>query len=263
MATAVKERITSNLQKAKEEGGLRVERIREIVKEAVMLSVDEIKVGSGEIRTIAAEAIAAVIDLLKEKGQDAKADVAASVEGVIDGIKASRQAQLHQTQAQVEQLQTQLEAENQQLDAELDSALVTIETTAQESNSSTDFKALFASVIHTIRESKQFAQLQEQYAQLRAQLATLDGKLAERYGDRYEHVKQQLEKYWETAKAWYEQTRADVKAGAANPIQKMQVELGEKFAAAGTTAAKTEQATKERLGAMLRKEAECEVADPE
>ncbi len=263
MATAVKERINTNFQKAKEEGTLRADRIREIVKEAVTLSVDELKSGSSEIRTVAADAIAAVIDLVKDKGQAAKADVAASVEGVIEGIKASRQTSLDHTQGQVEQLQTQLDQEVQQLNSDVETALVAIETTAQTSDASPDFKALFASLIEAIKETRQFAGLQEQYAKLRGQLHHLDGKLAERYGDRYEQVKHQLEKYWETAKVWYEKTRTEVKTGSVDPVTKFQTEFSDRFAKAGTNAAKAEQGAKAKIGELLRKEATCEVADPE
>lgn len=263
MATAVKERINTNFQKVKEEGTLRAERIRDIVKEAVSLSINEIKGGSGEVRTVAADAIAAVIDLVKDKGQAAKADVAASVEGIIDGVKASRQSTLTQTQGQVEHLQTQLDQEAAQLDADVATALVAIETTAKESDTSPDFKALFASLLDAIKETRQFATLQDQYAKLKGQLHSLDEKLAERYGDRYEQVKQQLEKYWETVKVWYEKARTEVNNGGTDPVTKLQTELSDRFAKAGTNAAKAEQVTKTKLSEMLQKEAACEVADPE
>lgn len=245
MATDIKERIATDLQKAKQEGGLRSDRIREIVKIAVSEALGEVKVGSGEIGTIAKDAIAAVIDLVKERGQEAKAEMAASVEGVVDGIRESRQTAIAQTQSQMDQLQTDLDAHTQQLEADVDGALVAIETEARQSNS--DVKTILTKIVGTIRESKQFAVVQEQYAKLRSQLAVLDERLAEKYGDRYDQVKHQLEKYWENAKVWYEKNRTEVESGKSDPVEKTQVGLGEKFAQAGSFVAKKEQEIKAKI----------------
>lgn len=263
MSEVVKERIAADLQKAKEEGSLRSERIREIVKEAVAQAVSEIKQGSGEIRTIARDAISAVIELLKDKGSETKAEVYASIEGVIDGIKASRQDDIAHTQSQVDHLQASLDTQTQTLEAEVNSALVEIEATAKQSTSaSPDLKSLFASAVEAILESKQFAVLKDQYVKLRSQLAVLDERLAERYGDRYEQVKQQLEKYLANAKVWYDKTKEEVSAGVPDPVQRMQVEIGAKMAEAGAAAARKEHAAKERLKELLHKETQTEISDP-
>lgn len=252
MANEVKERIAEDLQKAKQEGGLRTDRIREIVKQAVSQAVGEIKEGSGEIRTIARDAIAAVIDSVKERGHEAKAEMMASVEGVVDGIRESRQTTIAQTQTQMDQLQIELDAQTQQLEHEVDGALVAIETEAKQS--STDVQTVFEKIIATIRESKQFNVVQEQYAKLRSQLAVLDERLAERYGDRYDQVKHQLEGYWEDAKVWYEKNRTEVEAGNVDPVEKTQVGLGEKFAQAGSFVAKKEQEIKTKIKDALHSE---------
>ncbi|MDX2229805.1 MAG: hypothetical protein NW220_09220 [Leptolyngbyaceae cyanobacterium bins.349] len=253
MTTEFKERITADLEKAKQEGGLRSDRIREIVKTAVAQAVGEIKVGSGEIRTIARDAIGAVIELVKERGQEAKAEMMASVEGVVDGIRESRQTAIADTQSQMDQLQTELDAQNQQLEAEVDGALVAIETEANQSSSS-DVKTVLERIVETVRDSKQFAVVQEQYTKLRSQLAVLDERLAEKYGDRYDQVKHQLEKYWDTAKIWYEKNRTEVEAGKSDPIEKTQVGLGEKFAQAGSFVAKKEQEIKAKIKDALHTE---------
>lgn len=239
MSTVIKERITSDLKKAKDEGGLRAERIREIVKSAVVQAIGEVKEGSVEVRTVARDAIAAVIDLVKERGHEAKAEVAASVEGVIDGIRASREQEIAKTQAHVDHLQTQIDVQAQQLEADVDSALVAIEIEARESPS--EFRTLLENLVGTIRESKQFLVLKEQYARLQSQLVKLDENLAERYGDRYGYVKQQLEKYWESATVWYEKNKAEVAAGKPDPVQKAHMDLGAKMAEAGAVVAKKEQ----------------------
>lgn len=258
MSEVIKEKIATELQKAKEEGSLRSERIREIVKVAVAQAVTEVKEGSGEIRGIAGSAIAAVMEFLKEKGNGVKTDVNASIEGVIDGIKASRQDAISHNQLQVDQLQSQLDAQNQILEAEIDGALITIETVAREADdSSTVLQSLFAAAVQAIRESRQFAAAQEQYQKLREQLLALDGKLAERYGDRYGQVKHHLEKYLEVAKTWYDKAKTEIP----DPIQKMQIELGVKMAEAGATAARKEQSAKERIKDILHKEAQTQVSD--
>jgi len=250
MAIDVKERIATDLQKAKQEGSLRSDRIREIVKSAVAQSLGEIKAGSGEIRTIARDAISAVIDLVKERGQEAKSEMAASVEGVVDGIRESRQTAIAQTQSQMDQLQTELEAHAQQLEADVDGALVAIETEAKQSSS--DVKTILEKIVGTVRESKQFAVVQEQYTKLRGQLAVLDERLAEKYGDRYEQVKHQLEKYWDNAKVWYDKNRTEVEAGKVDPVEKTQVGLGEKFAQAGSFVAQKEQEIKSKIKDALQ-----------
>lgn len=258
MSQVIKERIAADLQKAKAEGSLRTDRIREIVKEAVAQAVTEVKAGSGEIRGIAGSAIAAVIDLLKDKGSEAQAEVTASIEGVIDGIKASRQDAIAQNQIQVDQLQSQLETQTQILDAEIEGALVTIETVARESpESSSVLQSLFAAAVEAIRASKQFSAAQGQFLKLKEQLVTLDTKLAERYGDRYQHVKHQLETYLETAKTWYDKAKTEIP----DPIQKMHIELGAKMAEAGAAAARKEQAAKDRIKDILHKETQTQVSD--
>lgn len=82
----------------------------------------------------------------------------------------------------------------------------------------------------------------------------LDERLAEKYGDRYDQVKQQLEKYWDNAKDWYEKNRTEVEAGTANPVDKTQVGLGEKFAQAGSFVAKKEQEIKSKIKDALHSE---------
>ncbi len=265
MANDVKEKIAADLQKAKSEGGLRVERIREIVKSAVLQAVGEVKEGSGEIRTIATDAIAAVVDQVKEKGKevndDISASISASIEGVVEGIKESRQDAFNKTQTQVDHLQADLDAQTQTLEAEVDGALMAMEETAHKSTTDSDLKAQIIAAILAFRESKQFLAMQEQYTKLRAQMTGLDERLAERYGDRYAQVKHQLEKYWETVKVWYDKTKTEAKNGSPDPIQRMQVELGAKMAEAGAAAARKEKEAKERLKVMLKKEADTHISD--
>lgn len=249
MTIDVKERITDDLQKAKQEGGLVADRIREIVKTAIAESAGELKQGSGELRTIASDAIAAVVEFVQGKRQSAKADLIASIEGVIDGIRASRQPDIDQTQTQIAELENTLDVQAQELEAEVESALVAIESTVEPE--SADFKTLLHKVVATVRESKQFAIAQEQYTTLKTRIAQWDDQLAQRYGDRYAQVKQRLESSWDQAKQWYEQQRASVAAGQPTPVETWQTDLEAKAAAAGANAAQTEAEVKEQVQTVI------------
>jgi hypothetical protein len=162
MVTAIKERMTTNLQKVKSEGGTRVARIREILQTAMSEAVSEVKAGSGEMGQIAKETIA-----------DAK-------------------------------------------------------------------------------ETEEFTKLKDQYTDVQSRLVGLDETLVARYGDRYQTVKQQVAKYWTVAKAWYNKTKAEVKVGAPDPVQRMQIAIGAKMAQAGTATAQQEQTIKQHIEATFR-----------
>jgi hypothetical protein len=164
MATAIKEKVTTNLQKAKSEGSVRVARIREILQTAASQAVSEVKAGSGEIGQIAKETIA-----------DAQS-------------------------------------------------------------------------------TEEFAKVKDQYVGFKARLVNLDDRLNTRYGDRYQTVKQQVAKYWETAKAWYSKTKAEVNVGSPDPVQRMQMAIGAKMAQAGTAAAQQEQTVKQQIEAVVRQD---------
>ncbi|MBL1176404.1 hypothetical protein [Pantanalinema sp. GBBB05] len=249
MTNSVKDRITADLEKAKAEGNLRADRIREIVKASVAQAVAEVKAGSGEIRLIARDALAAVVNLLKEKGHESKEAVTASVEGVVEGITASRQATIAQAQSQLDHLQGQIDAHEQTLEADVDGALTEIETTARTTSHKT--QSWVEAAAKSIRESQQFAVVREQYARLQSQLNQLDTQLTERYGDRYEEVKHQLEQYLESVKTWYDQTKAKVEAGAPDPVQTAKADWEERLAEAGTAVARKEQEVKQHLKTFL------------
>lgn len=245
MANSVKERITTDLEKAKTEGNVRAERIRGIVKNAVSQAIAELKEGSGEIGHIARDAVAAVIENLGEKGKAAKEEVTASIEGVVEGITHSRQDAIAQRQAQMQELQTQIDVEAEQLETEIGGALATIE--ANEPETSSNWKSLLDSAINTVRERKEFELVERQYAKLKMQMAALDEYLETRYGDRYGEVKQRLETTRENAKIWYETAKTDAAKSGIDPIQQRQAELETRVGAFGTTVAQKEQQIKQRL----------------
>jgi len=241
---SVKEQITADLEKAKAEGTLRTERIREIVKEAVSQAVAELKEGASEIRWVAKDAISTVISNLGEKGRESKEEITASIEGVIEGITHRQQEAIAQSQARLEQLQAEVQAQEQQLETEIteiNGALVEIETTEPESPK--NLRSIIENAVNAVKERKEIALLQQQYDRVKIQLVVLDERLTTRYGDRYEEVKQQLE----NAQVWYESKKAEVEAGAPDPVQQKQVEIEGNASKAGSVVARKEREVKQQL----------------
>lgn len=246
MTHSVKEKVVENLQKAKQEGNLRIDRIREIVKSAVAQAMTELKVGSGEIKTIAKDAVSGVTEVVKEKGESAKDEVVASIEGAIEGISGVTREQLTQRKAQLDVMQAELQAEEQLLDAEINTALVEIENSTESTESNVSLKSLIQAAIASIRD-RQFTQLKQQYVHLQTQMSYVDEKLAERYGDRYAEVKHQLE----NAKTWYETNKSKVEAGEPNPVDQKQAQWSETAADVGTKAAHFEDRVKQQIKTWL------------
>ncbi|MCD8485769.1 MAG: histidine kinase [Desertifilum sp.] len=241
MSNTMKEKIAADLEKAKAEGTLRTERIREIVKEAVSQTVTEFKQGASEIRLVAKDAISTVVSSLGEKGKESKEEIAASIEGVIEGLTHRQQEAIAQNQARLEQLQAEVNAQEQQLETEINGALVEIEATGRESPR--DWRSLIETAVNAIKERKELALLQRQYARVRMQLIALDEKLTNRYGDRYNEVKQQLE----NAQAWYDTKKAEVEASGTDPVQQTQVQVESKAGEAGSVVARKEREVKQQL----------------
>jgi hypothetical protein len=65
-----KERLGTELQKAKEEGRRRVERIQGIVREAFSQTFAEVKEGSGEIRSIVKKSLSETLPVVNETGEE-------------------------------------------------------------------------------------------------------------------------------------------------------------------------------------------------
>jgi hypothetical protein len=203
MATGITEKITADLQKAKAEGSLRVDKIREIFKAAVAQSIAEVKDGSGGVRAIAKDSMASVIDILNKTGNNTQAEVNASVEGIVEGIHESNHTA-----------------------ADIGGALAEIEASGNQT--SADRQSLMAAVLNAVKRSPHYAVLMERYAEVKTRLNSVDAQLSEKYGDRYQQVKQQLEKLWELAKVWF--TKAKATVSAPDPVQRMHIELGAKMA---------------------------------
>jgi chromosome segregation ATPase len=240
MTNPLKTQITEDLEKAKSEGKLRADRIREIVQSAVSQATSEVKEGSGEIRSIVKEAVSTVIDNLKDKGEEIKEEVTASIEGAIQGISRMRRQSLAKTQSEVKQLQAQIDSEENELEAQIDKALKEIEETGSDSSPST--KTSIESAIKAIKNSEEVALMRKRYAQLQAQLSVLQANLAARYGERDEEVKRHLE----DAQTWYDRTHIQAEA-TVEQVKQKRIEFENKLGEAGSALAKREQRVKQLL----------------
>lgn len=251
MTNSVKERIQEDLQKAKSEGGLRAERIREIVKAAVSEAVAEVSQGTGELKAIAKDALTAVFAVVRDRATTRTEEMAASVEGVVEGIGEShreaillRRASANaQAQGQIDDLQQMLDRADRQFEEEITAALATVDLPEAEASTKTPFKVLIDLVVNAVKEREVFDIFQQRYDHLKQQLAELDARLQERYGDRYEEVKRQIE----TAQTWYAnaKTRGESLGNEAKHFK--QAELEEKAADLGTTIAQKEAEIKAQL----------------
>jgi gas vesicle protein len=240
MPDSIKNQITTDIEKAKEEGKLRSERIREIVKSAVSQATSELKEGSGEIRLIVKEAVTAVIDNLKEKGGEIKEEVTASIEGAIQGVSSSRRQTIVKNHAEVKQLQAQIDAEEIELQEQIDKALTDIEDTGN--TTSPHVKSSIEAAINAIKDSEEVALMRKRYAQLQAQLAVIQANLAARYGGHDDEVKKHLD----DAKTWYDRAQIQAETVAGNVKQKSS-EFETKLGEAGGAIARREQRVKQLL----------------
>ena len=240
MPESIKTKITNDLQKAQEEGKLRAERIREIVQSAVAQTSTEFKEGSSEIRLTVKEAISTVIENLKEKGGELKEEITASIEGAIEGITHAKRQSLAKTQGELKLLQAQVHAEEHDLQNQIDTVLADIEETGKDT--SPDIKASIDSAINTLKDSEEVSLMRKRYAQLQAQLAVLQANLSAQYGERSEDVK----KYLDDAKTWYERSQPKAEA-AAEQVKQKRTEFENKLGEAGAAVAKKEERVKQLL----------------
>lgn len=234
MSNPNKEPLNSELEKAKVEGKSRLQKIQQIIREAVSQTVIELKEGSREINSIFRSSPSNITVDVIHKQQELKPEIAASVENV--EIVGRTVKQLEQ-----QEIPWQLSTENQALETEIEGELAKIEVT--ETTASSKLKSRLEAFLKAVQEQEEFASLRQQYAKLRARLEILDAKLAERYGDRYENIKQQLR----NTKPWYENQKAQIQASGIDPVRQKQAEIEVKLGQAGVNLAKTEQLVKQHL----------------
>lgn len=247
MTNSVKERIQEDLQKAKSEGSLRAERIREIVKSAVSEAVAEVSQGTGELKAIAKDALTAVFAVVRDRTTTRTEEMAASVEGVVEGIGEFHREAIAQTQTQISDLRQTLDQTDRQFEEEITTALATVDLPEADNTTKTPFKMLIDLVVNAVKEREVFDMFQQRYDHLKQQLAELDTRLQERYGDRYDEVKRQLE----TAQTWYASAKTKGESLGNEAKHFKQVELEEKAADLGTTIAQKEAEIKAQLREIL------------
>lgn len=235
--------IKDALQEAKQQGQLRTEKIKEIVKSAVTDSLFEAKEGRKEIATLVQNAVAAAIEVFQTEGGEIKEEISATLEGAVEGVTSARRQIFAQERAEVKQLQTQIDSDEAELQQEIDGALIQVQ--ANESDRSDKVKAALQSAIEKVRNSEEVSLLQKRYAQLKAQLAIIDANLAEHYGDRYDEVKHHLDE----AKTWYDRAQANPEEFNAQVDQK-RVEFESQLTEAGTAVARGERQLKQKLKAL-------------
>jgi predicted component of type VI protein secretion system len=239
------EQIKAELQKARQEGQLRSDRIREIVRTAIAQSTTEIKQGSGEIRSIVKGTLAAVIESLQDRGKAVQEDVSASIEGIVEGISQSRREAISKSQSELTQLQGQIQDQENQMNTEIEQTLTEIRETG--SASSADVREAIQNAINTLQDTEEAMLLRKRYAQLQAQLAILKANLAARYGEQYDDLKHHLD----DAKAWYESSRKNVSTTEPTPVEQKQTEFEQKIGEAGTAIARKEKQVKQILKELL------------
>lgn len=92
-----------------------------------------------------------------------------------------------------------------------------------------------------------FPLLQAQSARLKARMSEVDRQLELRYGDRYGQIKGQIEQQLAGTKVWYDKTRAEAQRTGTIPLDRQQEATSDRFARAGSSAARKEGAIKQQL----------------
>ena len=240
MSESRKERIITDLQQAKKTGELKTEKIREIIKNAIAQTVTEVTAGRVEIAALIQDAISAVRETCSEKSGEIKDEITASIEGAIDGVSKVRREAIAKTQSEITTLEAKVIAEEEQLQQEIEGALVEVQS--KNSQESDKLKQAIAEAISAFRDSEEFALLQKRYAQLKAQIAVLQANLASRYGEQYEEVN----KYLDQAKAWYQKAKEDPEVFT-EPVKQKRAEFEQKLGEAGSAVARKEKQIKQLL----------------
>jgi hypothetical protein len=242
MSNPVKEKITANLDRAKGEGKVRAENIREIVKDAVIQAVEELKEGGSEIGLIIKDAIATVITDLKGTANQTSETITASIEGAIEGSTYQRQQAIVKQRAKLSELEALLDKQQQDLDAEIGGVLVDIK--AIEAADSTNVNSgVINSAVNAVQAKQESGMLKDQYLKLKTRMKSLDRHLESRYGDRYGEVKEK----WEDAKVWYEQKKTEAEITGTIPLHQKQAEIETNIDDFGSVVARKEQEVKQQL----------------
>ena len=227
MANHLQEQITVALDKVKEKGKNRTDKIKDIIQNAISESSTEIKSGSAEMRSIAQEAIAIVIETYKDKGEAVKEEITASIEGIVNAVHIKKREE-------IKQLQDQVHDHEEVLSQEIEVILDDIQESSK--HQTPDISLAIDSALTRIKNSEEISLLQKRYAQLKSQLALVQANLTERYGGQSEEIK----KYLDEAKEWYEKAKESPEK-VTDQLTEKQKEFEEKIGNIGTSAAQKEK----------------------
>lgn len=154
MTNTVQDRVKTEWEKAQKEGGQRLERIRDIVKEAAIEALAELREGSGEIETQGRKTLAEMIEQLKAN----EAADAATAEAVADAVAEAVQAEAGQTE--------------------------TVYTEATDGATAPTWAQIFDDLRYLADERK-VGWAQQMLASLQTHIDRFDANMATEYGDRY------------------------------------------------------------------------------
>lgn len=260
MSNSFKEQITTGLQKAKNVGGSRAERVRKIFQDAWSQTASEFKEGTGELRSIAKDSTTTLIQTLTEKPQNSTQEVHSPVEVVIESEDESEN--LAENLAAVEEsvpAQPVNLAEDtivtvspvtvspipEVLETPVEITVEILEPTHQsDQQPATDAQAVPPTFAESLKALIEQVRQSEAYAKLKQQFTTIDANLTTRYGERYEAFKQEFNQDMQKAKTWYGGQRANTDATGTNWLERKQAEFEMKMGEAGATIASKEQKIK-------------------
>ena len=223
MSNQIKEHLSENIERAKEEGQLRSENIRSLLSEVAELTTAEIKEGTDRMKAIVKEAIESVLADIKETGNEIPEKVTDSIENAIEQSTRYRKETITNLQAKLHEIQLQIDERQERLDRDIEATIVDVKAT--EVDKSSQLSTALEKVLTNVKEREASASLKQQYLDLKFQLANLDAKLSARYGNRYSEIKQQLE----SVKTIYDKAKADAEASGVTPIKSKQTEIERKL----------------------------------
>lgn len=273
MSNSFKQQITAELQKAKNAGGVRVERIRKILQDAASQTVSELKEGTGELRSIAKDSTTTLIETLKDKPQTSTQEVHTPIEVVIESADEPESFATLEVGTLEQPPVTPVELLNpaedtivtvspvpvspvtaspvtaspipEVLETPVEIAVAISEPTTQsDQQPTTEAEAATSTFVDSLKALIEQVRQSEAYAKLKRQFATIDTNLTARYGERYEAFKQEFNQDMQKAKIWYDGQRANADATGSNWLERKQAEFEVKMGEAGATIASKEQKIK-------------------
>lgn len=246
----MKDQIAADLQKAKEAGGARVEKIRQIFRDAFSQSLTELKEGGNEIGSIAKTSTSTLIENLQNqpKATAPEAPIPVEVkietdEEPVDGADSAAEAVVIAELVETESTAVPgPESVSKTVDGQSDAEAQQPEAADQPLH-----QVLFHRAVELLKERGIYTKLEQQWLDFKQQLDQLDTKLDEQFGERYTVIKQDFRKDMQTAKEWYDKTRTNASNTGTFWVDQKQAELEVKAGEAGATLAQKEEKIKHLL----------------